>query len=206
MKKFLLIISACVATVVHSQAIDRNDIVITSAGGMCGNIYAITDSTGFEYREDATLGINLHLRAEYAFSRTLGMSLNFAYTDLVSEEIGENDKSMILDFGAAINYHFPWALRRFDLTGFAGLGYSIFSLKTKESIHEEYNASGIVAIAGINPRFYFTDAQHLGIGLSYHYSYYTYPNATYKTDLDPEYVFSFRGMGHAFGIGLFYKI
>lgn len=191
----------------HAQVIDRNDIVISAAPGFSVSYYSSVDSSGTTNNEDGKPGIRTPVSVEYAFGRAFGISIDFIYTRLFPEVDMYPPQSSIFDVGAGLTMHAPWARTRFDLAAEVGVHYSKFHYFVPGDFSNEvYDGNGTALYWTLDPRFYFSEKQHFGMGLMLNGSAYKYPKIHYQQDPGSGFDFKMNALAYCAGLTFFYKL
>ncbi len=207
MKKLFCVIAIACSVSASAQLIDKNDIIISTGGGIGLYKYQFTDVTNNVVNPRDTSGAWVFpFQIEYGFNRWLGAGLNFTYNNYIEGDSATNESARTIDFAPSVNFHIPWNLKKFDLTANVGYGYSNFRYNVNDNNGGVAKAGGTVFFFGVNPRLYFKADGHLGIHAWYRFVQYNYPKGEVTDNLNNKYEFKLDGPGQTFGFGLFYRI
>src|ERR1044072_2784740 len=206
MKKLLFTLALGVCSFANAQLIDRNDIIMHAGIGIGIYHYQFTDlQNNISNPRDTSGSVQYPFQLEYGVNRWLSGGLCFNFQKFLTDS-ALDERVTVMDIGVAANFHIPWNLEKFDLTGNIGYGYSRFKYTIDDFNGFEALANGGVLFFGINPRIYFSKNQHLGIEFWYRHTAHLYKNGEVSDRSGNSYHFKLDGPGNSFGLGFFYKI
>lgn len=207
MRYFFVLFATCFSLLADAQVIDKNDIIIQAGGGLGIYHYQFTDVTnGVVNERDTTGAWSFPIDVEYGVNRWFGAGLAFTFNNYIEGDSAQNEKATGIDIGLTSNFHIPWNLKKFDLSGHIGYAYSNFKYVVNDASGGVAKSGGSVLFFGVNPRLYFRADGHLGISGWYRYSIYKYPNGTITDNAGNKSEFKIDGPGNSFGLGLIFKI
>lgn len=188
------------------QTFNARDLVISAGAGGNVNFFTARDTPGYIGSSGVMVSANFPFLVEFGLARWIGVGVS--YNHQVFEKSHPDDIARMIDAGVCVSIHPPFESEFFDLAFIAGFGHSRFNVYQNDvasGMWYKHTALGKNIYGCLNPRFYFSRSNRIGMGLYYKISYYDYL-AEYSESSGGSIKYSLTGFGHGIGLNLFCRL